>query len=280
MREPRPRRIVCTFALAVPLGALLAAVQACLGPGAEPATFTVMTYNVHYGDPELRAIADVICASGADVVGLQEVDVHWGERSAFAHQAREVADACGMEFRYGPIYTLPPLAEGMPPREFGVALLTRLPVLGWENHLLTRLSTQSEAGPELLPGFLEVTVEVAGTPVRVFVTHLDFRPDPAVREAQVAGMLAIMGRLDRPTVLLGDLNATPERRELAPLFAALRDAWARGEGDGFTFPAHAPARRIDYVLLAGPLEALGARVLETAASDHRPVVAELVLERR
>jgi endonuclease/exonuclease/phosphatase family metal-dependent hydrolase len=257
----------------------LAALHGCGGPGGEatPSTLTVMTYNIHYGDPNLRATADVICGSGAHVVGLQEVDVHWGERSAFAHQAEELARACGMDYRYGPIYTLPPLEAGAAPRQFGVAVLSSLPILGWENHLLTRLSTQSESAPTPMPGFLQVTIEWEGGPVDVYVTHLDFRPDPAVRATQVADMLRIMGSMERPTVLLGDLNAPPERKELAPLFARMRDAWAHGEGDGFTFPGDAPVRRIDYVLVAGPLDVSSVRVLDTAASDHRPVMAELVL---
>lgn len=283
--SPTPRSPAAAPALFAPALLAMALVAfpaaSCGGGGSEapPPTLTVMTYNVHYGDPDLGAMAEVICGSGADVVGLQEVDVHWGERSAFAHQARELAEACGMDHRYGPIYSLPPLEAGRPPREFGVAVLTRLPVLDWENHLLTRLSTQSGSGPEAMPGFLRVTVDVHGTPVRVFVTHLDFRPDPSVRSAQVSEMLSVMGSLDTPTVLLGDLNATPDRVELAPLFTALRDAWSEGDGEGHTFPGDEPVRRIDYVLVAGPLEVLSARVLPTAASDHRPVVAELSVAR-
>lgn len=275
-RRHRPNPAV-RLLLTVPVAFALS----CTGSARDepPDSLTVMTYNVHYGDPDLEAMAQVICASGADVVGLQEVDVHWGERSAFADQASDLAQACGMEYRFGPIYSLPPMEEGMPPREFGVALLSRLPIVAGENHPLTRLSTQSEAGPQPMPGFLGVTVDAAGTAVRVFVTHLDFRPDPAVREAQVAEMLAILGPLDRPTILLGDLNATPESAELGPLFQALRDAWDSGEGEGFTFPAEAPVRRIDYVLVGGGIEAVRARVLDTMASDHRPVLAELTLPR-
>ena len=247
------------------------------GKDVAPVEVRVMTYNIHYGDPDLGRMADVICSSGADVVGLQEVDVHWGDRSGFADQAAELAAACGMEYRYGPIYSLPPLEEGGLPREFGVAILTRLPVLSWENHPLTRLSTQSESGPEPMPGFLHVAVALDGARVDVFVTHLDFRPDPSVRQAQVAEMLALMGPMDGPTVLLGDMNATPDRAELAPLFHRMRDAWGAAPGPGFTFPGDAPDRRIDYILVGGPVDVVAVEVPDTDASDHRPVVADLVL---
>jgi len=239
-----------------------------------------MTFNIHYGQPDLRRTADVICSSGADVVGLQEVDVHWGARSSFADQAGALAAACGMEHRFGPIYTLPALEPGNPERRFGVALLSRLPIRSSANHLLTRLSTQVEGPPEPAPGFLQVTVDVDGTPLEVFVTHLDFRPDPTLRRTQVEEMLAILGASERPTVLLGDLNATPERDELAPLFARMRDAWTAGTGAGFTFPAEAPVRRIDYVFVEGPLTVLESGVVETDGSDHRPVLSRLRLGTR
>ncbi|HSW31364.1 MAG TPA: endonuclease/exonuclease/phosphatase family protein [Longimicrobiales bacterium] len=240
-----------------------------------------MTYNVHYGDPDLSKIAEVICTAGADVVALQEVDVHFSERSGFADQAAEIASKCGMEFRYGPIYDMPPLEPGKPNRQFGVAVLTRFPVVSWKNHLLTRLSTQTPGAPPTpMPGFLQVTVDVDGTEVDVFSTHLDYRPDPAVRKTQVAEMLAVIGSPTRPTVLMGDMNAGPAKEELAPLFARLRDAWAGHADPGNTIPADNPNNRIDYIFLAGPLRAASARVLDTTASDHRPVVAELVFEGR
>ena len=46
-----------------------------------------MSYNSEAGNHDSNRIADVIRASTPDVVGLQEVDVHWAERSNFADQA-------------------------------------------------------------------------------------------------------------------------------------------------------------------------------------------------
>jgi endonuclease/exonuclease/phosphatase family metal-dependent hydrolase len=244
--------------------------------GALPA-LRVMTYNIAAGHGDLTRIAETICSAEADVVGLQEVDVHWGERSAFADQASELAVRCGMDFRFGPIYTFPSPEPGATSRQYGVAVLSRHPITEWENHPLTRLSTQAETGPEPLPGFLEVTVDVGGTPVHVFDTHLDYRPDAAVRRAQVAEMLAVIGATDRPTILVGDMNAPPEREELAPLFRRFRDAWGEGPDPGHTYPGDEPVRRIDYVFYSGPLRVVSARVVASDASDHRPVVVDFAV---
>jgi endonuclease/exonuclease/phosphatase family metal-dependent hydrolase len=253
-----------------------------------------MTFNIHAGQGDLTRVAEVIRSADADVVALQEVDVHWGERSGFRDQAADLAEAAGMAVRFGPIYVLPGADPTGPPMEYGVAILTRLPALSWRNHEITRLSTQSDAAPGPMPGFLQVTVDVSGTAVDVFSTHLDFRPDPTVRRAQVADMLTVMGASTRPVLLLGDLNAPPDAPELEPLFAAFLDAWtaaapggtpatpggpAGGEA-GATYPADAPIKRIDYVLVSPDLGVRDARVVGTLASDHRPVVATVVVPRR
>ena len=47
----------------------------------------VMSYNIEYGHEGLDSVAAVIRDQHPDIVGLQEVDVHWSERSNFADQA-------------------------------------------------------------------------------------------------------------------------------------------------------------------------------------------------
>lgn len=239
----------------------------------------VMSWNIAAGGGDLSRIEAVIRAEAPDVVGLQEVDVHWDARSGHQDQARLLAERLGYRVVFAPIYHLPPTEPGRPPREFGVAILARHPLRASVDHPLTRLSTQSATPvPEPMPGFPEVVVEIGGRELRVFDTHLDYRADPAVRETQVREMLERIGGDRRPTVLLGDLNARPGAPELRPLLARLRDAWQEaGSGEGYTYPAATPDRRIDYVLVSEGVRVREIRVVATGASDHRPVVADLVL---
>jgi endonuclease/exonuclease/phosphatase family metal-dependent hydrolase len=239
------------------------------------ASLRVMTFNIHAGHSDLARTADVIRTSKADIVALQEVDVHWGERSGFEDQATALSKATGMDVRFGPIYRLPGDASGAPKREFGVAILSRFPITSSRNHAITRLSTQGGQTPQPMPGFLQVTVQSAAGAVDVFSTHLDYRPDPAVRRTQVADMLAIVRTATNPVVLMGDLNAPPDAPELRPLFEALDDAWQGRDDVGGTYPAAAPARRIDYVLAGRRIRVRRAQVIATDASDHLPVVADL-----
>jgi endonuclease/exonuclease/phosphatase family metal-dependent hydrolase len=241
----------------------------------------VMSYNIQAGGGNLEGVAATIRDAAPDIVGLQEVDVHWGERSSFADQAAVLARSLGMQARFARIYRIVGADSTERPREYGVALLTRCPILSFTNHPLTRLSTQAvNPVPSPMPGFLEAVVDLGGTTVRVFNTHLDYRADPSVRQQQVAEMLAVIGASSGPTLLFGDLNARPQAPELQPLFGKLSDAWARQTDPGLTYPATQPDRRIDYILTSTHFSVRSVRVPVTRASDHRPVVAELVLARK
>src|SRR6185437_12078807 len=102
--------------------------------------------------------------------------------------------------------------------------------------------------------------------------------DPSVRARQVADMLRFIGSSSMPTLLLGDLNATPDAPELQPLLGRLHDVWDGSRGPGFTYPADVPRERIDYILVSPPFRVRDVRVIDTQASDHRPVVAELEMQ--
>ena len=240
----------------------------------------VMTYNIRSGNGDLARTAAAIRSLAPDIVGLQEVDVHWAGRSGFEDQARRLGEMLGMQVRFAPIYSLPAGDSTKSPRQFGVALLSRYPIVGWKNDTLTRLSTQTQNPvPAPAPGLLEATIEVDRTVVRVFNTHLDYRSDPGVRIQQVAEMLFYLGNSSRPTLVLGDLNAGPEAPELQPLLQRVRDTWQASAGPGFTYPAIEPEKRIDYVLTSMHFRVRSASVPATQASDHRPVLVDLLLSR-
>lgn len=281
------RRTVEVLLVAGLLGAALAPPATAAGHGRErPVSLRVATYNIHAGagmdnvfDLD-RQVAE-LRSLDADVIGLQEVDVHWGDRSQWRDLAAELAQRLGMRVSFAPVYSFDPPTPGAPRREFGVAVLSRYRIVSAENHDITRLSTQDpDPVPAPAPGFGEVVLRVRGLPVHVYATHLDFRGDPSVRTAQVADTRRIMAADQkserRPVrqILLGDFNAAPTAPELAPLWENLTDI----EPGAPTFPAQDPVQRIDYVAVSkDTVRVRDAAVAETLASDHRPVVADLLL---
>ncbi|WP_328888170.1 endonuclease/exonuclease/phosphatase family protein [Streptomyces sp. NBC_00316] len=275
------RRTVEVLIAAGLLGVAAVPPAGAAGQG-RPVPLRVATYNIHAGAGmdnvfDLDRQAAQLRALDADVIGLQEVDVHWDTRSQWRDVAAELAERLDMQVSFAPIYSLDPTTPGAPRREYGVAVLSRYRIVSAENHEITRLSTQvPDPVPAPAPGFGEVVVRVKGVPVHVYVTHLDYRSDPSVRMAQVADTRRIMAEDRGRKVLLGDFNAEPGAPELAPLWDELADA----DPGAPTFPALDPVKRIDFVAVSKDgVRVRDAAVAETLASDHRPVVADLLLRR-
>ncbi|GGJ60270.1 endonuclease/exonuclease/phosphatase family protein [Virgibacillus salexigens] len=240
----------------------------------------VATYNIAAGRGtdgayDLMRIAEAIRETEADIIGLQEVDINWGNRSNYDHMMERLAEELDMYYYFAPIYDLAPETGREERRQFGVGLLSKYPIIDAANREITRLSTQDpNPAPSLSPGFLEATVNVNGAHVSVYVTHLDYRSDPFVREMQVSDMRDIMLE-NTYSILVGDMNARPTAPELSPLFQRFTDAWGINEAPGFTYPATNPDRRIDYIFTSQRMEVEGSHTYQTNAADHLPVVAEV-----
>lgn len=240
-------------------------------PPAEPApaTMRVMSYNIRHGRGldgrlDLERIAAVLRDARADVVLLQEVD-RGTERTDRRDLAAELAALTGM---HGVFSRNIPYQGG----EYGNATLSRFPVVAWTNLHFRMLRPGEQRG------LLQVTAEVPGQGrVQFWNTHIDYRPDDAERLGNVAEVNALLDRTADPVILGGDFNDLPGSRVHAALGARWQDAWlAAGEGDGFTYPADRPAKRIDYFWVphGSAWQAARAWVPDTTASDHRPVVVE------
>lgn len=269
--------VAVSFALMVPM-------QVGVRPvGADPAVpeagdrpLRAMSFNIHHGRGldgvvDLERVAAVIEDADADIVGIQEVDRHWSERSDFVDQASVLARRLNMHIVYGANLDRDPLEPDQPRRQYGTAILSDHPILEWRNVLLPRTGTKEQRG------LLEARVNVRGVPVLVYNTHLQ-HDSQSERIAQVDAIREIIGTPEDSVVLVGDLNARPDTPEIAAITERLRDAWvAAGVGDGYTYPAEDPYARIDYVLTSDDVVARAAAVVTSDASDHLPVHADVAL---
>jgi len=116
-------------------------------------------------------------------------------------------------------------------------------------------------------------------------THLDLVAEPRIRHVGELGQaLTGMVPAGTPTVVAGDINDLPGSAAWAQLTEDRLDAWATiGEGDGFTYSARSPRRRIDGIFTGPGVVPVSARVIDSTdvhqGSDHRPVFVELELSR-
>lgn len=274
----------------------LAGIVAALVVGcatAAPTDITVMTYNIRVGlgvegssggtdpRPNLAAIAQVIEEAGADIVLLQEVD-RGTQRTSEVDEAAWLADRLGMHGAFAKALDL----EG---GEYGIAVLSAYPII---DDTAVPLAHIDYVGRDGIPEYyseqrmaLVARLDVDGELLTVVDTHLGLTQEQ--RALQLEEIAEIVNDAGGAVIFGGDLNCEPDAPELLPVREVLRDCYQghvddRGLtyqipiADRLTFHSTNPTRCIDFLFVSPDAFDVGdVNVIETAASDHRPVVVEL-----
>ncbi len=252
-------------------------------------TVRVATFNILNGRSPNESVVDVeryaatIASLDADVLGLQEVDRNQ-PRSRGADLTALAAEAMGAAHQRfepalwgtpGATWTLAAGHEQPSAPAYGVALLSRYPVLEWRAFSLPRISTRA---PHLLREPLRAVwvheepriallaeLETPLGRMRVLTTHLSFLP--WWNGHQLRALVRRIGRSEVPTVLAGDLNLPPRR--------ATRITGMGPVASGLTFPAPRPTVQLDHLLVTGGLRAESGGAVALPVSDHHALVADL-----
>jgi len=221
-----------------------------------PATFKLMTYNIHQGFsagqvPSLDLLVDVISRESPDVLVLQEVVRGW--------MIDEQHDALGvLAERLAMPYVFSPNIGDL----YGNAILSRFPMTEVKRvHFAVQPSAKHQPRGA-------VGVRIGG--VLIVTTHLDEVEDSsAIRQEQVRTILREWDG-EKVAIVAGDMNAEPGDLEMG-LFSEA------GYGDlaepaGPTTTTDDPPKRIDYIWGIGVTSSSPHTVMALGASDHRAVV--------
>lgn len=244
-----------------------------------PATFRVMTYNVHRcigGDGLLAParIARVIAQYEPDLVALQELDVAHA-RTGHADQPETIAKYLGMTCFFHP-------AIGRTGERYGDAILSRLPLQLARAGALPTVPDSPGLEPR---GALWVTADRDGRTLQLLNTHLGLNRRERLLQAEALlgpewlGHPACTG----PRILCGDFNAWPGTAAYHRLGRALRVArpWSDLAWPHGTFPARWPVLPLDHVFLSSEWSVRRVVIpwtpLTRVASDHLPVLVEVSL---
>lgn len=234
-----------------------------------PIPIRVASFNIRHGvgiDNQLKLNRTVatLRAINADFVGLQEVD-HTAKRSLSVDQAKTLGKELDMRAAFGAFM---PFDGG----QYGLGMLAK-------NSLTNIRSLRLPDGNEPRIALLADLKLPGGHSILVANVHFDWVEDDGFRFAQAQVVANELRKSKKPFVLLGDFNDGPDSRTLA-LFRAIAHEIKKPVGGSFTFPADKPEKEIDYIFVF-PKDRWRANSIsvwdEKAASDHRPVVADLEL---
>jgi endonuclease/exonuclease/phosphatase (EEP) superfamily protein YafD len=224
--------------------------------GALPA-LRLFSANVYHANHDLGRIGQEIRATAPDLVALQEVDPD---------------GAAGLQ-RSGVLARFPYAVTELRKSAFGIGLWSRLPIADSQ--------VQDVHGMAVI----NATILVGSHRLQLYTVHT-VAPlgDDRVRwQAQLKWVGEEIRQERGPLVVAGDFNATryhPSFRRL--LSERLGDAHEqRGRGWATTWPRDRwplpPLMRLDHVLVSPDIGVRSVREGLGHGSDHRPIIAELVL---
>lgn len=230
----------------------------------------IMTFNLRAGSlTTLDSLANVIKSQKPDFVALQEVDVMTQRDNAPTMNGKnmvsELAQRTGM---FGFFARTLNFVGGY----YGIAILSKHPCTKMENFMLP--NPQNTEQRALLKGTFELDGK---TPLIFACTHLDVK-SAETRSQQVDFIFDKLGDSAVPTIIGGDMNAYPDEITIAKF----RRKMSNISGNGLTFPADNPDRKIDYMFFAPKkkCELISTEVIDhnPQPSDHRAIISVIRLK--
>jgi|HigsolmetaAR203D_1030402.scaffolds.fasta_scaffold02303_7 Metal-dependent hydrolase len=228
------------------------------GFGVEQLNLKVMTYNIRHGrgmdnKVNLDRIAEDIRKSMADIVALQEVD-RFNFRSGFRDQAKLLADRLDMHWCFATS-----MRWGF--MQYGNAILSRFPIEHSEVYTLPGMKERRT--------LLKAVVRIGDRRVNVYTTHLGVGLQE--RELQLPIIADILAEDEGPSIFMGDLNMESSH----VLVSSLLSDWYKL---GLTAKTGTvlSGLEIDHIFVNPMPYQASAWTMSSVASDHNPVVAELL----
>jgi endonuclease/exonuclease/phosphatase family metal-dependent hydrolase len=232
----------------------------------------LMTYNIHHGADKdevntLEAMGKFIRDSGADIIGLQEVD-SLCNRSGKVDQMKRLSEITGMHYAFARHYAYDGGA-------YGLGILSRYPISDVRNERITLLP-KKEGRPSL--AFLTAKIALPKRKKAIVFGTVHFALNAPGRVLQAEEVLAFTKDIPVPVILTGDLNALPGTEEIFKLEARFTET---GSSKALTFSAVKPEKKIDYIMVTKTnlKKITDTKVYnEVLLSDHLPVTSTIVLK--
>jgi endonuclease/exonuclease/phosphatase family metal-dependent hydrolase len=225
-------------------------------------TLRLLSYNIRSLRDDGDAVARVIRAAEPHVVCIQEAPRFLRWRSTCAALAR----------RSGLVI----VGGGRPAAANLLMSSLSVDVHRTDDVLLSKARRLHQRGTAL------AEMSLQGKRFVIAGTHLDLEQPARVRHVAELHRAVNTFAGEVASVIAGDINDLPGS-EVWDLLAAPRpDVYAAvGEGDGFSYSARDPVRRIDAVFADPRIRPVSATVIDSPdvhiGSDHRPLLVELEL---
>lgn len=238
-----------------------------------PDTLTLVSYNVRvfinntsYPNGNYQPIANILKSLSPDVVCMQELD-SVTTRTNNVYQLDYLSGLTGWNYRY---------ARSIPYRggSYGLGITSPHNIIRSSSHKLTSGKEQRVFLIAEFPKYVMVS------------THMDLDVNISKIQAQeiTAKVRELYGNSPKPVFIAGDFNVLPNSATMQEF----HKNWIQLSTYGYSFPANAPDRCIDYIMMLNKgreYEILDSRVISSSPhgnisveSDHLPIMVKVVVK--
>ena len=239
----------------------------------KPDTLTVVSYNVRvfinntfYPNGNYQPIANILKSFNPDVVCMQELD-SVTTRTNKVYQLDFLSGLNGWNYRYARSISY----KG---GSYGLGITSPDNIIRSSSYYLTSGKEQRVFLMLEFPKYVMVC------------THLDLDVNISKTQAQeiTAKVRELYGNSPKPVFIAGDFNVLPNSATIQEF----HKNWIQLSSYGYTFPANAPDKCIDYIMMLDKgreYEILDSRVITNSIygnmsveSDHLPVMVKVVVK--
>lgn len=233
----------------------------------------VLSWNI-WGGKYLDEVISQLKEIDADIIGLQEVkEIISGDNRA--NIAQQIAQELGYQYFYCKAYTDDRHEGGF---DFGNAILTKFPIVKSECLVLSGTEYYQKDALTEPRAACVCSVKIGDQRLKIVNIHLGYSRDASLsplRKIQLDLVLKLVE--DKRIVLAGDFNSIPESEVVKKLNEVMintdpiLDQKTKTDVDT---PGQ-PQFRIDYIFVSPDLKFSNFQILETEASDHKPILVEI-----
>jgi endonuclease/exonuclease/phosphatase family metal-dependent hydrolase len=228
----------------------------------EPTIVKVLSFNILHGatmkgDFDLDVLAKVIKDTDPDLVAMQEVDYQTNRAKKY-----DLMTELGWRTKMASLFGRAMPYDG---GEYGEGVLSKTTFLSSRNVVLPH-----SKGNEPRVALEVVTVLKSGDTIAFIGTHLDHLPEVKDRNSQAKKINKVFSSNRYPTIVAGDLNATPGSEAIDILESVWQFSYDPNNIEP-TFPSNNPRKKIDYVMTYPKKrwKVLKTQVIQdTLATDH------------
>lgn len=229
----------------------------------------VMSWNI-WGGKYLERVMSVIHQEDPDILALQEVTVQNG-----INTANTIAQRLGYQVLYCKSFTTD---RHTPPYDLGNAILSKAPFGDTSCVFLSGMEQYQRSASTEPRNAVVAQITHNKRPYTVIATHLGFSEkfgESFLRHFQLENLLKLIPQ--NQCILMGDLNSLPTSTVVQTLGNLLVNTDSQLTEPSMIdyHDAQQTQYRIDYIFVSKDLQFTGFRIVQTDASDHRPLVVTI-----